>query len=221
MSDIFEIWHSGSKAINTSIADIAAKIADWSDELITPYGTSILVNATIIDRGAAAAKGVLESNPRTAAYVKVIPYAKEFAKAGFGMIARGQSFSEALGDRALSNFLNAFIDKSHESEAKQAIKLVIKSVFDIAISESRRAVHGLKLEFHVNGQVQVHEIHAQGDEFRELGESVLRDYPNATIIRFWTDDLYGTGRSWLFLEYANDRWGSFRYPPNKSADGFV
>lgn len=79
---------------------------------------------------------------------------------------------------------------------------------------------GLKLEFHVNGQVQVHDLNATADEFRALGDSVLRDYPHASIIRFWTDDLYGLGRNWLFLEYQNGRWGNFRYPPNKTADGF-
>jgi hypothetical protein len=79
---------------------------------------------------------------------------------------------------------------------------------------------GLKLEFHVNGKVQVHDIRAQGDELQALGESVLQDYPNASIIRFWTDDLYGLGRQWKFLEYSGGRWGNFNYPPNKTADGF-
>ncbi|WP_425400204.1 hypothetical protein [Aeoliella sp.] len=216
MSNIFEIWLNGNRAVNATIADVATSVAEWSDDMITPYGTSILVNATIIDRGAAAAKIFLERNPRTAPYAKAVPYAKEFAKIGFAMVARGKPFSDALADRTLSNSLNVFIDKSHMAELKQAMKLTIKSIFDLAISMATvgsQPVRGLKLEFQVNGQMQVHDISATVDEFHELGESVLRDYPNATIIRFWTDDLLGTGRDWLFLEYNNGQWGDFRNPP--------
>ena len=186
----------------------------------SPSSTNILINATIIDRGAENAKAIMLKNPRMAAYVKVIPYAKELAKVAYSMVGRGQPFSQAIQDRGLSKTLDVFVDKQHEPEVRQAIKLVVKSIGELAFRESQTQVGGLKLEFHVDGQVQVHEIRASAEEFRELGESVLQDYPNATIIRFWTNDLYGTGRSWQFLEYQHGRWGNFQYPPNKSADGF-
>ncbi|MEK6260551.1 MAG: hypothetical protein AABP62_18290 [Planctomycetota bacterium] len=128
MPNIFEVYVNGYRALGELFADGLRELTDWTDEYISERGTNIVFNATIIDRGAAAASRLLVGNPRASTILKCLPVIKELAKVGFSMVARGRSFSEALGDRALSKSLDGVFDSSMGPERRAFYKSVIAEI---------------------------------------------------------------------------------------------
>ena len=105
-------------------------VADYIDEHLGEQVINTVVNATIIDRIAAASHTSLKKNPKTAFLAELVPAAKEIAKIVYSTQYRGKSAKDAIVDRGLSHIPSVTFDKSASPE--------IKSMFKSFMVEARR-----------------------------------------------------------------------------------
>ena len=108
------------------------EIAQHIDDKLGGWAINALVSATAIDRGTDLVFTYVVKNPRLAPIVPMKGMIKDLLKIGFSTGYRGQSFGDAVTNRALSKYAGVYM---------QGWMPEIKSIAASAAAQSLRADH--------------------------------------------------------------------------------
>ena len=85
-------------------------LADFVDDTFGEWVINTVVSGTIIDRSADAVFAAAARNPRLLPILGLKPFVKDLSKLAFSVGYRGNTFGEAITDRALSKYAGLHLD---------------------------------------------------------------------------------------------------------------